>query len=250
MESISTRGVWCWVSFGAARLLVVTVLLVTLVGAALPAAASEGRDTQREVFNLVRQNHLAQQIANLNLTPGQVEEFKSALQTWKEGREVTQAQLVELLQERLDAVVSGDGEAVKSVDQRMRRVARQARKDAEEALRPFLSGLTERQIQIVRGLLGGGFVGGHADRHVRRGPEPMSPPMRVMIRPMERDSHDDRERAPWADRRDDLRMQVQQRIQRGPHGGAWGAGAWALPMTLAKTGNLDMIIDLLDRFSE
>jgi len=128
------------------------IMVLTLVIALALGAASQAQSRQ-DLFRLALENRLAELLVDLNLTPAQLAELRTVVLALKQAREGEASKAASLLQERKAAVLSGDADQVKKIDQELRELSSVRLSDIPEA-ESFLDGLTERQRQVLASLLG------------------------------------------------------------------------------------------------
>lgn len=129
--------------------------IVAGLTAAAPAAPREG-----DVRRLHAENRIADVLVDLNLTPQQRSELRAILVGIRDGQEDLQGRLISLLEQRRDAVLRGDGAAVRQAEAQLQALRDEHTTSVREALAPFVAGLTERQIQVLARLLPGLPLGG------------------------------------------------------------------------------------------
>lgn len=226
----------------------VLVFAVTFVSPTFAAAPPDD-----EVRTLWQENRMAEQLARLNLTPDQVEAFKVAVNDLKSVGEGIHARVAPLLEERRDALLKGAAETVESVEEELRTMMKEAHDVGLSALNDFMDGLTERQEQIVRQLLGPiaagvtPFGGPNASMNVeRRGAAEMQQRMHEAAQQRRKALH---EAMPEA-------MFKRDRAQhlRGPHAVApsWGERRGPAMRLHGGAGiqDLDTLLSLLEKMSE
>lgn len=132
-------------------LLTISAAAVLVAGILSMGFASEPKDLRR----LVVENQVAGLIAQLNLTAGQKAELKALIDRYRETANGRRAELARLLEQRRDALLSGDREAVEELDRKLRELVTQNPWAKDEEAKKFVAGLTERQKEILERILPG-----------------------------------------------------------------------------------------------
>lgn len=127
-------------------------VVVLLVGVASAGAAPRGPGG--DVHKLAVENRIAEQLMGLNLTEGQLQELKSALESAREAQSAHAEQVKALLEARLDAVLRSDRESIADLNSRLAELHRERARDVQDAFSGFREGLTERQKVVLGGMLG------------------------------------------------------------------------------------------------
>lgn len=142
---------------------VTTVVVgVVLVASVAQSFAAEPADLRR----LALENQVAQLIADLKLTAGQKAQLKEIVDRFVATAGARNAELAELLAKRRDALLSGDQQAVEEATRALRELASKNPWAGDESAREFVSGLTERQKQLLESVLPGiGSAGTELDRN-------------------------------------------------------------------------------------
>lgn len=174
------------------------VLGVMSVGFAQAPGTSD-----EELRNLTRQNRVAQIVYDLNLTEEQKKELKEIVAQIKTLRDAHRAVLADLLVERRDALLSGDDEAVASVEAELKALRQKSAEDVRAAVRAFTEGLTERQQVLLGRLIGVTWIESEHD-------VPMRPFLQRSGPTVERKSD-----PPWASERERRRVHEGRRVTVG-----------------------------------
>lgn len=236
----------------AVRPFYISILVGLLVAAlAVPSFAAPAAGDS-ELRRLVRENAVAKQIADLNLTAEQRTALKEVLLGVKAAGASFQEALIPLLEQRRDALLGGDRERVAALEKEIRQLARERYEDVRGLMEPFISGLTERQTVALRNLLHPGGAWLKAGRHfgpgARFGERWMGRP--DGRREMVREKIIERFARPEPPRREGERPHRVmpgrgQQLRPAPFSRPHGPGM-LVPLGFAGE-RLDLIVELLDR---
>lgn len=213
-----------------ARWIIVVAVVGALVAYNLVIGSAQEPESLRR---LVLENRVAEAIADLNLTAEQKEQLKEVAEKYRSAWSASSTELARLLAERRDALLEGDREAVSKVEEELKSLLRENPLTSDKSVREFISGLTERQKQVLASILPG-ITGGEV-RSTRMGP------WRIMAWriPMP-DLPGLRERFEWPDwPSHDMRPQILHRL---PERNVRSFG-----MAGYNSEVIDVLIDLLDR---
>ena len=137
----------------SARWLVMLFVVGGIVaGSLMPGLAAE----QGELDNLRRlalENRVAETIADLRLTAEQKEQLKQVASSYRDAREAAMAELEGLLAKRRDALLADDRKALDEVNDALSALATRRPLASDENAAEFVSGLTERQRQVLARIL-------------------------------------------------------------------------------------------------